>query len=70
MNKKDAWPKMDKRAFSVVSLDDEPDEKEYWLSKTPQERLAALELLRQIMYGYDPVTARIERVIEFIDAPW
>lgn len=70
MNKRDAWPKMDKSAFSVVSLDDESDEKAYWQTKTPQERLAALELLRQIMYGYDPVTARVERVIEFVDAPW
>jgi len=61
---------MDKSAFSVVSLDDESDEKAYWQNKTPQERLAALELLRQIMYGYDPVTARVERVIEFVDAPW
>lgn len=70
MNKRDAWPKMDKSAFSVVSLDDESDEKAYWQTKTPQERLAALELLRQIMYGYDPVTTRVERVIEFVDAPW
>jgi hypothetical protein len=54
--------KMDKSAFSVVSLTDEPDDLSYWLSKTPQERLEAVELLRQINYGYDPTTARFQRV--------
>ncbi|MDQ2730595.1 MAG: addiction module protein [Armatimonadota bacterium] len=49
--------KMDKTAFSVVSLTDEPDDKEYWLTKTPQERLQTVELLRQLNYGYDPTTA-------------
>ena len=34
----------DKTAFSVASLFDEPDEKAYWLSKTPDERLQAMEL--------------------------
>ena len=63
------WPKMDKSAFSVVSLDDESDEKEYWLSKTPLERLAALELMRQIAYGYDPNTARLQRFFEVVKLP-
>jgi hypothetical protein len=25
-----------------------------WHDKTPLERLAALEFMRQVMYGYDP----------------
>lgn len=70
MNHTNSWPKMDKTAFSVVSLHDEPDEKAYWLSKTPQERLAALELMRQIMFGYDPVTDRMERVLEVVEVAW
>lgn len=56
--------KMDKSAFSVVSLYEPSDEKEYWLSKTPQERLEAMELMRQIVYGYDPTTERLQRVLE------
>lgn len=56
--------KMDKTAFSVVSLQDESDEKAFWLSKTPQERLEVVELLRQMNYGYDPSTARLQRVLE------
>jgi len=54
MNTSD-FPKIDKRAFAVVSLD-ESEEKQYWHAKTPRERLEALELMRQIIYGYDPAT--------------
>jgi hypothetical protein len=56
--------KMDKAAFSVVSLYDESDEKQYWLSKTPHERLRAVEFLRQIAYAYDPSSERLQRVLE------
>lgn len=45
---------MDRTAFAVAALDDESDEKEYWLSKTPYEHLLAVEFMRQIAYGYDP----------------
>ena len=56
--------RMDKTAFSVTSLFDESDEKAYWLSKTPDERLEAMELMRQIIYGYNPSTIRLQRVFE------
>lgn len=58
--------KMDKATFSVLSSFEKADEadKTYWHSKTPQERLEALELMRQINYDYDPVTARLQRVLE------
>lgn len=54
---------LDKTAFSIASLTDEPDEKEFWWDKTPQERLRTIELLRQLNYGYDPATARLQRVL-------
>ncbi len=56
--------KVDKGALSVISLSEESDDKEYWHSKTPQERLEAVELMRQINYGYDPTTIRLQRVLE------
>jgi hypothetical protein len=59
-------PKVDRTAFSVGNLHDPSDEKEYWLSKTPEERLQALELMRQIIYGYDPNTTRLQRFFEVI----
>jgi len=55
--------RMDKTAFSIVLLGDESDEKIFWQSKTPQQRLATVELLRQLNYGYDPATARLQRVL-------
>ena len=56
--------RMDKSVLSVTSLFDESDEKAYWLSKTPHERLEAVELMRQINYGYNPITSRLQRVLE------
>jgi hypothetical protein len=58
---------MDKTAFSVGSLDDADDTVDYWLSKTPAERFEAIELMRQIMYGYDPDTERLQRVLEIAE---
>ena len=58
--------KMDKTAFSVTTLSEKTNDREYWLSKTPQERMQALELMRQINYGYDPTTARMEKVLEIV----
>jgi len=63
MESNDFSAKIDKTAFSVTSLEDDPDEDAYWQLKTPQERLAALELMRQIIYGYDPATCRLQRVL-------
>ena len=37
--------RIDRSKLSVTSLFDTSDDKEYWLSKTPQERLAVLELI-------------------------
>jgi hypothetical protein len=62
------FPRLDKTVLSVISLEEaDEDEMEYWLSKTPYERLDALETLRQISYGYDPLTERLQRVLEFVE---
>ena len=55
--------KLDKSAFHVASLEDESDEKTFWLSRSPDERLQALESMRQSIYGYDPATTRLQRVL-------
>jgi hypothetical protein len=57
-------------AFSVIGLkDDDSEDKGYWLLKSPSERLIALEYLRQVMYGYDPNTTRLQRVFEIAKFP-
>ena len=61
--------KVDRTAFSVASLSEETDEKEYWLSKTPYERLEALEWMRQVIYGYNPSTTRLQRVLTITQFP-
>jgi hypothetical protein len=58
--------KMDKTAFSVASLFDESDEKAWWLSKSPYERLQAVELMRQVLYGYKPTAARLQRFLKLL----
>lgn len=58
--------KMDKTAFSVTTLFEKSNDKEYWLSKTPQERMQALEMMRQINYGYAPAIDRMEKVLEIV----
>ena len=57
-------PKIQRTAFTVASLFDQSDEKSYWLSKAPYERLEAVELMRQIIYGYDLSATRLQRVFE------
>ena len=56
---------IDKSALSVTSFSEADEEdKAYWLSKSPQERLSALEVMRQINYAYDPAADRIQRTLE------
>jgi hypothetical protein len=55
---------LDKSAISVVSLEKADDDLQYWLSQTPMERLAALELNRRLVYGYDRATSRLQRFLE------
>jgi hypothetical protein len=56
--------RLDRSVLEVGSLDGEDPDKAYWQTKSPQERMEALELLCQIIYGYDPATTRLQRVLE------
>jgi hypothetical protein len=59
--------RLDKVAFSVSSVSDaDADVKAFWWGQSTRARLEALELMRQVMYGYDPITDRVERVFEVI----
>ena len=59
-----AEAKMDRSVFEVDVLENQGNERSYWWSKTPAERMQALELMRQIIYGYDPATTRLQRILE------
>jgi len=62
------FPKLDRTASSVVSSFEEADkqDREYWLSRTPYERLQYMELLRRINYGSVAAT-RLQRVLEIAE---
>jgi len=54
--------KMDKTSMVISSLDEPADEISYWATKTPLERMAAIEVMRRIIYGYDQSAPRLQRV--------
>ncbi len=58
---------LNKSVVTVCSLTDDSDEIAYWLNTTPEERLIALETMRQINYGYDATTARLQRFFEITE---
>jgi len=58
---------MDKKAFKVTSIHDN-DTRDYWKTKTYIERLEALEQLRQIAFGYDPATTRLQRTLKLLNS--
>jgi hypothetical protein len=57
----------DRGTVEVTTLTARTSDRAYWLSRPPAERWEALELLRQIAYGYDPATARLQRVLEIVE---
>lgn len=59
-------PKLDRSAFAVSSLAEaDAADKAYWLSRTPEERLRHMEVLRRIKYG-SLAGAGIQRVIKIV----
>jgi hypothetical protein len=61
--------RMDRTFIAVAKTSSPSDAKEFWKSKTMEERLEALELTRQILNGYDPATTRFQRVLEVTRCP-
>jgi len=60
--------RLDRTAIVVTALDDDDEELKYCFSRSPEERLAAVELLRRINYGYNDTTEqRLCRVLEVVE---
>jgi hypothetical protein len=59
--------RIDRTVIHEYELGKEPKDWEYWLTKTPEERWAAIELLRIVNYGYDPATARLQRLFKVVE---
>ncbi len=60
----DKLPSLNKKIVNVTSLDDIEEEKKYWFSKSPLERIEAIEINRRMIYGQDRVTSRLQRFFE------
>ena len=56
-------PQVDRTVLTITGLDDE-DEDQYWWSRTPLERLAAIETNRQVVYGHLSAPPRFQRLLE------
>ena len=60
----DKLPSLNKKIVNITSLEDTEEEKNYWFSKSPLERIEAIEINRRMIYGKDRVTSRLQRIFE------
>jgi hypothetical protein len=58
---------LNRSVLSITNLTEMNDEKIYWLQTTPKERLLALEMMRQLNYGHDAITTRLQRIFEIVE---
>jgi hypothetical protein len=45
------------------------EDRAYWLSRTPAERLAHVENLQELNYGSEALNQRIQRVLTVLERP-
>ena len=57
-------PRLDKTVLTVAPIDEVDEERAYWHSQKPSQRLQAIELLRTLNYGESAVSGRLQRVLE------
>jgi hypothetical protein len=55
-----------RKTISVLNLHDATHTRRHWLRQPPIKRLEGLELLRQSAHAYDPVTARLPRLLKVV----
>lgn len=59
---------VEKGSISVTTFKEaEEEDRRYWFSKSPAERLLSLEFLRRMNYGHDPATASVQRHLEIAE---
>jgi len=59
--------RLDRTALSVHTLGEEPNDVAFWSKRSVQERLEALESLRQQAFGADYAAAGLQRVLEIVE---
>jgi hypothetical protein len=61
--------KVNRRVLSVIGLHDSSDDDAYWQTRTPEERLRAIQINRQAAYGKSNATGRLQRILEVVKRP-
>jgi hypothetical protein len=60
--------RIDRSVVQLMSFDEAgSDDIAYWISRTPTERVEALEYLRRWVYGDTAVDARLQRVLDLVE---
>jgi hypothetical protein len=61
-----AAPRLRRKMISISSFATmEKEDKEFWLRQTPNARLRAVQLMRQINYG-KAASGRLQRLLEIV----
>ena len=60
---------METATLSIGSFEDEPDDLGYWLSQSPEDRLAGIEFLRQQFFPYGEARQELRRFFEVTELP-
>lgn len=60
--------RIDRTAFSIIDLGDDSGDKEYWRSRTIEERLENLDYLRKMYFG-TRTKQRLQRFFEIAEFP-
>jgi len=61
--------RFDRSRVEFGSLEQEPDDVEYWLRQPPAARLAGIEFLRRQFYSYGEARREFRRLLEIAQSP-
>lgn len=57
---------IDKTAFTVATITDPSDLRDFWLSCSPHDRLRVVEFLRRLNYGDYQPSQQLQRILEVV----
>lgn len=66
MSRDEVTIRLDRTQISAFALGAEPSDRDYWLSRSPEERFAMVEFLRRQFDGHDSTTKRLQRLIRTV----
>jgi len=58
--------KVKRNVFQVVDMH-ESDDTAYWRGQSYKKRIETIELMRKVVFGYDRVSERLQRVFEVVE---